>query len=682
MIPSITLRRALAAALPVVVLVAACGRTEHAAPPDPLRAAMDTTVDPGVDFFQYAEGGWIAQHPIPASEASWGIGKEIYDELYAKLRTINEQAAAAHAAAGSDQQKIGDFWLTGMDSVHADSLGVRPLADELARIDSVRTPQQALDVAFALRPLGTDAFFDVSVYQDEKNSSEMSVHLSQAGLGLPDRDFYFNPDSGVAKTRAEYVAHLMRLLWLMHDSTDAMARADRVMAFETALAKASRKLEDLRDPVKNYNKMSPADVTSKETPAIQWTDRLTAWQLHPQQVIVGQPEFFGAVNGLVTKTPVPVLRDYLTLRLVSDYSPFLSTAFVNEDFAFTGKVLNGQKEIRPRWKRVLDAEEDAMGMILGRIFVQAYFPEAAKKRYVALVHAIETAYAARIERLTWMSPPTKAMAQRKLAAITAKVGYPDKWKDYSALTIGRESYAQNMMHAARWKFDDMIKKFGKPVDRTEWMMTPQTYNAYYYPFNNEIVLPAAQFAVPGIADSMLDDALVYGYAAASTIGHEITHGFDDEGRQFDAQGNLKDWWTPADAKQFNARAQVMRRQFDAYQPLPGMHINGQASLGENLADYGGILLGLDAFKETEQYKKGEKIAGLTPLQRFFLGYALGWQFQQKNEQLRQRLLSDVHAPPKWRVIGPLSNVPEFYQAFGVKPGQPMWRPDSARVQVW
>jgi len=349
---------------------------------------------------------------------------------------------------------------------------------------------------------------------------------------------------------------------------------------------------------------------------------------------------------------------------------------------FTGKVLNGQKEIRPRWKRVLDAEEDAMGMILGRIFVQAYFPEAAKKRYVALVHAIETAYAARIERLTWMSPPTKAMAQRKLAAITAKVGYPDKWKDYSALTIGRESYAQNMMHAARWKFDDMIKKFGKPVDRTEWMMTPQTYNAYYYPFNNEIVLPAAQFAVPGIADSMLDDALVYGYAAASTIGHEITHGFDDEGRQFDAQGNLRDWWTPADAKEFNARAQVMRRQFDAYQPLPGMHINGQASLGENLADYGGILLGLDAFKQTEQYKKGEKIAGLTPLQRFFLGYALGWQFQQKNEQLRQRLLSDVHAPPKWRVIGPLSNVPEFYQAFGVKPGQPMWRPDSARVQVW
>ena len=677
------MRRAFVAALSFVVVLAACGRTEHAPPPDPLRSAMDTTVDPGADFFEYAEGGWIAKNPIPASEASWGIGKEIYDELYTKLRTINEQAAAAHAAEGSDQQKIGDFWLTGMDSLHADSLGARPLAAELARIDSVRTPQQALDVAFALRPLGTDAFFDVSVFQDERNSSEMSVHLSQAGLGLPDRDFYVSSDTGVAKTRTAYEAHLGRLLVLLGaDSAAGAARARQVMQFETALAKASRKLEDLRDPVKNYHRMSPADVTSKETPAIQWSERLAAWKLHPQQVIVGQPEFFGAVNALITRTPVPVLRDYLTLRLVSDYAPYLSQPFVDEDFSFTGKVLNGQKELRPRWKRVLDAEGDAMGMILGRIFVQAYFPESAKKRYVALVHAIQTAYAARIEKLTWMSPATKAMAQKKLAAMTAKVGYPDKWKDYSALMIGRESYARNMMNASRWKFDDMIKKFGKPVDRTEWDMTPQTYNAYYNPSNNEIVLPAAQFAVPGMADSMLDDALVYGYAAASTIGHEITHGFDDEGRQFDAEGNLKDWWTPADAAKFNARVAVMERQFDAYEPIPGMHINGKASLGENLADYGGILLGLDAFKQTEQYKKGEKIAGLTPLQRFFLGYSLGWQFEQKNEQLRRRLLSDVHAPPKWRVIGPLSNVPEFYEAFGVKPGQPMWRPDSLRVDVW
>jgi len=676
-------RRALLAALASVAVIAACGRTEHAAPPDVLRSAMDTTVDPGVDFFQYAEGGWMAKHPIPATEASWGIGKEIYDELYQKLRTINEQAAAAHAAAGSDQQKIGDFWLTAMDSVHADSLGVRPLAAELARIDSVRTPRQAIDEAFALRPLGTDAFFDVSVFQDERNSSEMSVHLSQAGLGLPERDFYFNADTGVAKVRTEYVAHLARLLRLLGaDSAAAPARAGRVMAFETALAKASRKLEALRDPVKNYNKMTPAQVTARHTPGIAWGDRLAAWRIHAQQVIVGQPEYLSAVNALVASTPVPVLRDYLALRLVSDYAPYLSKAYVDEAFAFEGKVLNGQKEIRPRWKRVLDAQGEAMGMVVGRMFVQAYFPEQAKKRYVALVHAMQAAYAARIDRLDWMSPATKAMAQKKLAAMTAKVGYPDKWKDYSALVIGRESYAQNMMNAARWRFDDMLKKFGKPVDRTEWDMTPQTYNAYYNPSNNEIVLPAAQFAVPGLADSMLDDGLVYGYAAASTIGHEMTHGFDDEGRQFDAQGNLKDWWTPSDAAKFQARAKVIVQQFDAYEPLPGMHINGQASLGENLADYGGVLIGLDAFKQTEAYKKGEKIAGLTPVQRYFLGYALGWQFEQKTEQLRQRLLSDVHAPPKWRVLGPLSNVPAFYEAFGVKPGQPMWRADSIRVQVW
>ena len=671
--------------VPIVVgfALASCSRAEHPAPPDPLRSAMDTTADPGVDFFQYAEGGWLKTHPIPPTEASWGIGKEIYDELYTKLRGINEQAAAAHAPAGSDQQKIGDFWLTGMDSVHADSLGARPLAAELARIDSVRTPQQALDAAFALRPLGIDAFFDVSVFQDEKNSSEMSVHLSQAGLGLPERDFYFNPDTGVAKTRTEYVAHMGRLLRLLGaDSAPASQRAAAVMAFETALAKASRKLEELRDPVKNYNKMTPAEVTLKRTPLIAWNDRLAAWELHPKDVIVGQPEYFGAVNGLILSTPVPVLRDYLALRLASTYAPFLSKPFVDEEFSFEGKILNGQKEIRPRWKRVLDAEGDAMGMILGRIFVQAYFPEAAKKRYVDLVHAIQTAYAARIERVDWMTPATKAMAQKKLAAMTAKVGYPDKWKDYSALVIGRESYAQNVMNAERWKFNDMIKKFGKPVDRTEWDMTPQTYNAYYNPSNNEIVLPAAAFAVPGMADSMLDDAFVYGYAAASTIGHEITHGFDDEGRQFDAAGNLKDWWTPADAAKFKARTDVMVKQFNAYEPLPGMQINGQASLGENLADYGGVLLGLDAFKQTAQYKSGEKIAGLTPIQRFFLGYTLGWQFEQKDEQLRQRLLSDVHAPAKWRVLGPLSNVPEFYEAFGVKPGQPMWRPDSLRVRVW
>jgi putative endopeptidase len=667
----------------LVPMMAAAADTANPPASDFLAANLDTSVDPGVDFFQYANGGWLKRHPIPASESSWGIGNEVDEQLYTNLRKINETTAPTKAAAGSDQQKIGDFWTTAMDTAKADQLGVHPLDMQLKRIDAVNNPRDALDVAFALKPLGVDAFFGVGVYQDEKDSNAMAFHLSQDGLGLPERDFYFNAEKGVAHIREEYVAHLARTLQLLgRDPANSKTDAAAVMAFETELAKVSRKLEDLRDPPKNYNKMSPADMTSKYTPSIVWADRFAAWNQHPDYVIVGQPEFFAAVDKLLKDTPVPVLRDYLRLHLVDTYADTLGKAFDDEQFSFYGKVLRGQKEQRELWKRVLDSEGHAMGMVLGRIFVKEYFPEAAKKRYNDLVEAIRVAYHDRIERLDWMSPETKAKAQVKLAAVTKKVGYPDKWKDYSALIVGRDSYCQNMMNAARWRFDDRLSKLGKPVDRSEWGMTPQTYNAYYNPSNNEIVLPAAAFTIPGVVEAQADDAVVYGYAAASTIGHEITHGFDDEGRQYDAAGNLADWWTADDAKKFQQHAELMVKQFSAYEPLPGLHINGKASLGENIADYGGILLGLDAFKKTEQYKKGEKIGGLTPLQRYFLGYALGWMSQQREEVLRSRLLSDVHAPAKWRVLGPMSNIPEFYEAFGVKPGQPMWRPEAERVHIW
>ena len=511
----------------------------------------------------------------------------------------------------------------------------------------------------------------------------MSVHISQGGLGLPDRDFYFNPEAGIAHIRKEYVAHVTRMLKLLGRSdAEAGKRADEIMAFETALAKVSRKLEDLRDPEKNYNKMAPAKLTASYTPLIDWDRRLAALSLPATNVIVGQPEFFKGLNRLLKKTPVPLLQDYLRLELVSSYAECLDEKWEAEDFAFHGKVLSGQQEQRPRWKRVLDAQGHTMGMLLGKIFVADYFPPAAKARYTALVEAIRTAYRERIDRLDWMSPETKAKAQAKLAQITAKVGYPDKWKDYSTMVIGTNSYCENMLNASRWHFHDMISKFGKPVDRTEWDMTPQTYNAYYNPANNEIVLPAAIFTVPGVKDTDLDDAVIYGYAAASTIGHEITHGFDDEGRQFDPAGNLHDWWTTADAKSFQKRTKVMIAQFNGYEPIPGLHINGAASLGENLADYGGVLLGLDAFKKTKQYQEGRPIAGFTPMQRYFLGYALSWLYQCRIEHLRDTLLSDVHSPAKWRVNGPLSNIPDFHAAFGVKPGQPMWRSAEQQVKVW
>jgi putative endopeptidase len=650
---------------------------------DFLAANMDPSVDPGVDFFEYANGGWLKRNPIPASESNWGIGNVVREQLYVNLRHINEQSASTPAAPGTDQQKIGDFWATAIDTAKAERLGIHPLDAELARIDAIRNADDVLNVVFAEAPLQIGSLFEFGVYQDEKKSDVMSLHVGQGGLGLPERDFYFNPDTGVARVREEYVAHIARTLELLgRDDAGAKTAAANVMAFETALAKSSRKLEDLRDPEANYNKMTPAQLTSKYTPSIAWADRFAAFNLHPDSVIVGQPEFFSALQTLVQSTPVPVLQDYLRFHLVSEYSPYLSNALYNERFSFYNRVLNGQREPRPRWKRVLDAEGSAMGMVLGRIFVKEYFPPAEKKRYEDLVEAIRSSYRERINRLDWMSDSTKARALQKLSSVYPKVGYPDKWKDYSALVVGRNSYAENMMNAARWSFNDDLSKFGKPVDRTEWGMTPQTYNAYYNPSNNEIVLPAAIFMVPGVPDSGVDDAVAYGYAAAGTIGHEMTHGFDDEGRKFDAAGNLTDWWTSGDAAKFQERAAVMAKQFDAYEPMPGLHINGKAGLGENIADYGGLLLGLDAFKKTEQYREGKKIGGLTPLQRYFLGYALGWMSQQRDESLRSELLSDVHSPAKWRVLGPLSNIPEFYQAFGVKPNQPMWRPDSLRVRIW
>lgn len=658
--------------------------TAAAVKPDVVAANVDAAVNPGDDFFSYANGAWLKAHPIPAAEANWGIGRAVQDELYTRLRKISEDSAAQkNAAPGSDAQKIGDFWATAMDEALAERNGLAPLKAQLARIDAVNDSASALDVAFALQPLGVGAFFDFGVFQDEKASEVMAVHAAQGGLGLPERDYYFNTEAGVAKARAAYVVHLANVLKLLGaEAKSATAQAQKVMAFETALAKVSRKLEDLRDPEKNYNKMVPAEFTQKVTPAIAWADRLHGWKLDAAYVIVGQPEFFAGLQAQLKDTPAPVLRDYLRVRLVDSYAGALNRAFDEESFNFYGKVLRGQKEQRPRWKRTLDAENRAMGMILGRIFVAEYFPDQTKQRYNAAVEAIRSAYGERIDKLDWMSAATKAKAREKLAAVTKKVGYPDKWKDYSALSVGRASYAENVMNARRWAWNDMLSKFGKPVDRSEWEMTPQTYNAYYYPPNNEIVLPAAQFAIPGFKDGDIDDAVIYGYAAASTIGHEITHGFDDEGRQFDAKGNLSDWWTADDARKFTERAQVMVRQFDGYEPLPGLHINGKASLGENIADYGGILIGLDAFKKTEQYKRGEKIAGYTPVQRFFLGYALSWIFEEREEALRQSLLSDVHAPAKWRVNGPLSNIGEFHEAFGVKPGQAMYRAEADRVRIW
>jgi putative endopeptidase len=665
---------ALALAIPGV-------RRGAASSEDVLAGHLDTATRPAADFFQYANGGWLQRNPIPPSESSWGIGNVIQDETYQRLRDISVKAAATRSPTGTEAQKIGDFWATALDSNLAEKQGLAPLKPELDRIEAARDLDGLMDVAFSQLSLQTGVLFLVYVGQDSKHSDVNAVQIFQDGLGLPDRDYYFNTDENSVRARTEYPKHVQSLLDL--SGVAAPAAGDSVLAFETRLAAISRQLADLRDPEKNYNKMATTEITARLTPAIDWPKRLSALGLQKvDSVIVGQPEFLSGLNAQLRGTPLPVLKQYLRFHLISGYAEYLDHGLADQDFGFYHRVLSGQQEPRARWKRALDAEEEALGMVLGKLYVQQYFSAAAKQRYSDLVENIRTAYRERITRLDWMSDATKQKALAKLAKVGKKVGYPDKWKDYSALSIGRSSWAANMMSAARWRFQDRLNRWGKPVDRAEWHMTPQTYNAYYSPSNNEIVLPAAIFIVPGLRDEDADDALVYGYAAAGTIGHEITHGFDDDGRQFDADGNLKNWWTDEDIAKFKQRSERMVQQFDAYQPLPGMHVNGKASLGENIADLGGVLLGIDAFKKTKQYQDGKPLAGLSPMQRYFLGYALGWMSDIRKENLARRLMSDVHAPAKWRVNGPLSNVPEFYQAFGVKPGDPMWRADSVRVSIW
>ncbi|OJW81264.1 MAG: metalloendopeptidase [Bacteroidetes bacterium 46-16] len=657
-------------------------QTESAPKSDILVDDIDSTVNPADDFFDYANGGWIKKNPIPGDETSWGIAKLVQEELYSRLKHINEDALAKNEKSGTSQQ-IADFWYSGMDTTSIEQKGLEPLAGELSKINALQTPKDIMAYTAHMHTYGVGVFFGEGVGQDLKASDVNAYYMSQGGLGMPNRDYYFNTDARTTKVRQAYPGYVATIFRLMGaDSNLANKKAAAVMALETKLARSSRKLEDLRDPYKNYHKMAISSL-NKISSHIDWPQTLQQIGVqHVDSVIVGQPEFYHTLDEVIAKENIATLRDYMAFHLVSDFSAYLSKPFVDAHFDFYSKTLRGAEQQRPRWKRVLDSEEGAIGEALGQLFAKEYFNEMAKKRYELIVENVRTAYKNRMEKLDWMSDSTKQKALHKLATIHKKVGYPDKWKDFSALKIDRGPYALNMMRANEWWNNYSLNKLGKPVDREEWDMTPQTYNAYYNPSNNEIVLPAGIFTVPGYRDEELDDALVYGYAAASTVGHEITHGFDDEGRQYDENGNLRNWWSKEDEEQFNKRAAVLVKQFNAFTPVDSLHINGKATLGENLADLGGILIGLDAFKMTETYKKGEKISGFTPVQRFFLGYSLGWLYSQRKAELATRLLTDVHSPAKYRVNGPFPNVPEFYEAFHVTPANKMYIADSARVKLW
>ncbi|MEO6539255.1 MAG: M13 family metallopeptidase, partial [Ferruginibacter sp.] len=647
---------------------------------DILASNLDTTVSPGDDFFQYANGGWVKKTAIPAAESGWGIGNMVQDEIYTRLKKINEDAIKEKSATGTASQKIGSFWKSGMDSIAIDKAGLMPLQNDMKAIDGISNAEELVQVGAGFHKKFINCFFSNYVSQDDKNSEMMAFKLDQGGLGLPNRDYYFNTDERTLKVKAAYQEYMLKTFRQL-DTATAQKNMEDVFALETKLAKSSRKLAALRDPYKNYNKMSWAGL-SKIAPAINWNGYAKNTGTEKvDSVIIGQPEFFTTLSHEITATSINTWKNYLKLRLIQSSAAFLDSASYGNFFNYR-KSLTGATEPRARWKRVLDAEESAIGETLGQLFVKEYFSETAKKRYNDMVENIRAAYKERLTKLSWMSDSTKQKAYEKLSKITRKVGYPDKWKDFSSLNIDDGPWVLNMQRANEWWYSYQVNKLGKPVDRTEWEMTPQTYNAYYNPSNNEIVLPAGIFSVPGYRDEDLDDALVYGYAAASTIGHEITHGFDDQGRQYNEAGNLKNWWTKNDEAAFSERAGFIIRQFSEFNPVDTLHVNGDATQGENIADLGGLLLGLDAFKKTEAYKKNEKIAGLTQTQRYFLGYALGWLSQSRKERLANQVMTDVHAPARERVNGPVANIPEFYEAFNIKPGDKMYRPDSLRVNIW
>jgi putative endopeptidase len=667
----------------VMMLLVSCQKNEMRKP-DALVAHIDSTVRPGDDFFLYANGKWFKENPIPASEQSNGLWQVIQDTINAQVRTICESSAALmNAQKGSNKQKIGDFFFSGMDSVTLNKSGIADLKNDFDMIDGLKDVKGVVKAAAYIHTVSGSPLLSFGVGQDDRISSKNAVFMFQGGLSLPDRRYYFDTDAGAVKIRQKFVEHVNNMFKILgYDNAKAKLAADNLMKLETGLAKAARKREDTRDPIKNYNKMSFKQLAAS-TPDLDWGVFMAdAGLQNVDTVIVGQPEFLTALNGTLKNVPLADWKNYLKFHLVRGLARYMDDKTYLESFNFYSTTLRGVKEPKPRWKRVVEQTDGSLGELIGQVYVDEYLPKGTKEKLQEIGTAIREAYAERIKALDWMSAATKEKALAKLNAIIMKVGYPDKWKDLSALQTDRSSYVHNVMSANKWRFNYMISKFGKPVDRTEWGMEPQTYNAYYNPSNNEIVVPGCNIIVPGYERVLADDALLYSIIGGSTFGHEITHGFDDQGSKYDANGNLNNWWTAEDSAKFYAKTKMVVKQFNDYIAVDSLHINGELTQGENIADIGGIMMGYDAFQKTKQYKSKEIIAGLNPDQRFFLGYALAWMINERPESIANQVRSNEHSPAKFRVIGPLTDMPEFYQTFGIKDGDAMWRPESLRVKIW
>ena len=679
-----TLTRGVLAALLVIAAAATAAAQTTPASRAIDRANMDTTCLACQDFYEYANGGWQTRATIPAAYSVWGSFQQLSDKNEAVVHDILEDAAkrAPTARAGSNLWKIGTFYGTCMDSSRIEAMGRTPLQPTLDAIAAITTREQLsrsfgdLDQRAGLAPFG------IGAAQDPKSSADMIAQAGQGGLGMPERDYYLRTDEKSKALQGRDVEHVARTFLLVGESdADAQRDAARVMALETRLASGSMPRVAMRDPNAVYHKMSLTEFQAL-APHVDMTRYLQdVGAKHVTVVNVRQPDFFRTLDTLVATVPLEDWKAYLRWRAANTSMPALSSAFVNQAFSWS-QNLTGAKELRPRWKRCLGATEAVLGEAVGELYVARTFTPAAKARALAMVNNLRDALRERIGQLGWMSDSTKRMALVKLDAFTRKIGYPDKWRDYSALRVKRGAYAENLLAANRWGTARQWAKLGKPVDRTEWGMIPPTVNAYYSPTLNEIVFPAG-ILQPPFYDPTADDAVNYGGMGA-VIGHEMTHGFDDQGRQFDAAGNLRDWWTSQDAAAYKARAQLVSDQFDRYTVIDSAtHVNGKLTLGENIADLGGLTIAYAAFQKSLAGKpRPAKIDGFTPEQRFFLSWAQVWREASRPEAERVQVNTNPHAPARWRVNGPLSNMPEFARAFSCSPGDPMVRGDSIRAQIW
>jgi putative endopeptidase len=644
---------------------------------------MDLTVKPGEDFFEYANGTWMKNTPIPADRSSYGAFTMLAEKSTKDVHNLLEEAAKSKdAKPGSNLQKIRDFYGTGMDTAKINQLGITPLNGEFARIEAISSKEDLLKQIVHMHKYGMDVLFGIGVMQDLKETEIQRLYMSEAGISLPDRDYYTSDDETSKNIRAEYVKHVTKMFELMGDEAAvAKSNAERIMKLETRMAHFFNTRLENRNMPAMYNPHKVVELT-KEYPNFDWTSYLKGVGAEIKDfVIVTQPKYFAELNKIFAEEKLEDLKLYLRWHLLDSSASFLSSDFDQQNFKFFSGVLSGVDEMQPRWKRLSGVTGGVLGEVVGQLYVEKHFPAEAKERMLTLVNNLKKALRVRIQNLDWMTDATRKDALAKLDAFGVKIGYPDKWEDYSKLEVKTDSYIQNILRAREFGFNKNMAELYQPVDKEKWGMTPQTVNAYYHPLLNEVVFPAAILQPPFFyLDG--DDAVNYG-AIGVVIGHEMTHGFDDSGRRFDKDGNMRDWWTAEDAKQFDERTQKLVKQFDAFEAIDGMHVNGKLTLGENIADFGGLTVGLEAYKMAMAGQEAPKpIDGFTDMQRFFLSYSKVWRGNIRDKALKRNLKEDVHSPGRYRVNGGLFNIPEFYEAFEIDEKDPLYRTKEQRPTIW